>query len=70
MCVHMFRSMPQLSLLNYFKQKKLPDPDGPLLESVYPCAITFANREVLEEMKKMKNQGNMHGPSLSEHLSV
>ena len=47
--------MSQLSLLKYFKRKELPDPDGPLSESVHPRAINSANREVLEEMKKMKN---------------
>ena len=42
------------SLLQYFKWKELPDPDGPLSQSVHLRAITSANREVQEEMK-MKN---------------
>ena len=45
----------QVSLLQYFKRKELPDPDGPLSQSVHSRAITSANREVQEEMKKMKN---------------
>ena len=34
---------------------QLPDPDGTLSELVHPHLITSANREVLEELKKMKN---------------
>ena len=43
-----------LSLLQYFKQKELPDPDSPLSQSLHLHAITSANREAQEEMK-MKN---------------
>ena len=46
--------MLQLSLLKYFKLKGFPDPDGPLSESVNLRPITWANREVLEEIKKTK----------------
>ena len=38
-------------MLQYFKRKELPDPDGPLSQSVHPRAITSADREVQEEMK-------------------
>ena len=51
----------QVSLLNYFKRKELPDPDGPLSELIHPRSINSANKEVLEELKKAK-QPKKRGP--------
>ena len=48
-----------MSLLKYFRRKQgVPDPDGSLSTSISPCAISLANREVQEELRKDKNLGD------------
>ena len=50
-----------IDITEIFKLKDLPDPDGPLSESVNPCSITSVNREVLEEIRKTKLNPKKHG---------
>ena len=46
-----------MSLLKYFRCKqRVPDPDGSLSTSISPRAISLANREVQEELRKDKNR--------------
>jgi hypothetical protein len=51
-----------MSLRQYFKTaNQLPDPKGPLSNSLSSSAITLANREVLEAAataKKSKKRGS------------
>ena len=45
-----------MSLLKYFKRKQgVPDLDRSLSTSISPPAISLANREVLEELRKDEN---------------
>ena len=51
-----------MSLLKYFRCKqRLPDPDGSLSTSISPRAISLANREMQEGLRKDKNR-NKRGP--------
>jgi hypothetical protein len=46
-----------MSLLQYFKPRDgLPDPRGPLCNSVASNAIAMANREVEKEIAKRKKK--------------
>lgn len=45
-----------MSLLNYFRRNQgVPDPGGRLSTSISPRAISLANREVQQELRKDKN---------------
>ena len=46
-----------MSLLKYFRRKqRVPDPNGSLSTSISPRAISLANCEVQEELRKDKNR--------------
>ena len=53
-----------MSLLKYFRRKEgVPDPEGPLSLSISSRAISLANREVQQELRRDKNP-KKRGPYL------
>ena len=44
-----------MSLLKYFQHKDVPDPEEPLSLSISSHAISLANREVQQELKRNVN---------------
>ena len=68
-------SQLMLPLLNYFKRKEFPDPDGPLLsthDNLTITAITFANNGIPNALINMSvvyftDRTKTYGPDRMDH---
>ena len=54
LCCEIAISSALMSLYRYFKPKRLPDPEGPLSETLPSASIKAANKAVLASSKQQE----------------